>query len=118
MRPTDVFVWDEVPMAPHYALEIMDRKLRDVINNYLLFGGKIVILDSDFRQLLLVLPRGIRSEIVNLSKKNSFLWNNIYKSIIFLLLFYNIKKPKCPSVRPSVHPSGQPPCLLSSSLWI
>ena len=35
-------------MAPHYALEIMDRTLRDVMNNDLLFGGKIVILGGDF----------------------------------------------------------------------
>ena len=78
-RQTDVFLWDEAPMAPRYALEIMDRTLRDVMNNDLLFGGKIVILGGDFRQLLPVLPRGIRSEIVNLSIKNSFLWNNFYK---------------------------------------
>ena len=66
LRQTDVFVWDEAPMAPRYALEIMDKTLRDVMNNDLLFGGKIVILGGDFRQLLPVLPRGIRSEIVNL----------------------------------------------------
>ena len=43
-------------MSPHYALEIIDRTLRDVMNNDLLFGGKIVILGVDFRQLLPVLP--------------------------------------------------------------
>ena len=48
------------------ALEIMDRTLSDIINNNLLFGCKIVILGGDFRQLLPVLPRGIRSEIINL----------------------------------------------------
>ena len=79
LRQIDVFVWDEAPMAPRYALEIMDRILRDVMNNDLLFGRKIVILGGDFRELLPVLPRGIRSEIVNLSIKNSFLWNNFHK---------------------------------------
>ena len=72
MRQTDVFLWDEAPMAPCYASEIMDRTLRDVMNNDLLFGGNIVILGSDFRQLLPVLPRGIRSEIVNLSIKTVY----------------------------------------------
>ena len=46
------------------------------MNNDLLVSGKIVILGGDSRQLLPVLQRKIRSEIVNLSIKNSFLWNN------------------------------------------
>ena len=49
------------------------------MNNDLLVSGKIVILGGDSRQLLPVLQRKIRSEIVNLSIKNSFLWNNWYK---------------------------------------
>ena len=72
-------------MAPRYAIEIMDRTLRDVMNNALLFGSQIVVLGGDFRQLLPVLPRGIRSEIVNLSIKNSFLWNNFYKFKLTLI---------------------------------
>ena len=66
LKQTDVFIWDEASMAPRYALDIMDRTLRDVMNNNLLFGGKIVILGGYFRQLIPVLPRGIRSEIINL----------------------------------------------------
>ena len=72
LRQTDVYVWDKAPTAPHYPLEIMDRTLRVVMNNDLLFGGKIVILGGDFRRLLPVLSRGIRSEIVNLSTKPGF----------------------------------------------
>ena len=49
LRRTDLFVWNEAPMAPYYALEIMDRILRDVMNNDLLFGDKIVILGGDFQ---------------------------------------------------------------------
>ena len=56
---TDVFIWDEAPMVPRYALEIMDRTLKDIMSNDLLFGGKIVILGGDFRQLLPILPRSI-----------------------------------------------------------
>ena len=79
LRETDVFIWDEAPMAPRYALEIMDRTLKDIMNNNLLFGGKIVILGGDFRQLLPVLPRANRSELINLSIKNSLLWNSFTK---------------------------------------
>ena len=56
-------------MAPCYVLKIM---IRDVINNDLLFDGKIIIFGGDFRQLLIVLPRGIRSKIVNSSIKKLF----------------------------------------------
>lgn len=76
LRKTDVFIWDEAPMAPRYALEIMDKLLRDVTGNNVIMGGKIVILGGDFRQLLPVLKYGTRSEIVNLSIKNSLLWRH------------------------------------------
>ena len=42
LRQTDVFIWDEAPMAPRYALEIMDRTFKDIMSNDLLFGGKNV----------------------------------------------------------------------------
>jgi len=42
-------------MTPRYALEIIDRTLRDIMNNNLSFGGKIIVLGGDFRQLLLLL---------------------------------------------------------------
>jgi len=61
-------------MAPRYALEIMDRTLRDIINNDLLFGGKIVLLGGNFRQLLPIKVYGTRNEIVNLSIKFSSVW--------------------------------------------
>lgn len=69
-----VFIWDEAPMASRYALEIIDRTLRDIMNNDVLLGGKIIILGGDFRQLLPIKVRGTRSEIVNLSIKFSFTW--------------------------------------------
>uniref|UniRef100_A0A914YQP7 ATP-dependent DNA helicase n=1 Tax=Panagrolaimus superbus TaxID=310955 RepID=A0A914YQP7_9BILA len=71
---TDVFIWDEAPMAPKYALEIMDRLLRDLTKIEKPFGGKILLLGGDFRQLLPVRKNGTRSECVSLSIKYSNLW--------------------------------------------
>ncbi|XP_018404137.1 PREDICTED: uncharacterized protein LOC108780818 [Cyphomyrmex costatus] len=51
LKETDIFIWDEAPMAPRYALEIMDRTLRDIMNNDLPFGGKIVVLGENMRVL-------------------------------------------------------------------
>ncbi|XP_043479916.1 uncharacterized protein LOC122509746 [Leptopilina heterotoma] len=79
LKGTDVFIWDEAPMAPKYALEIMDRLLRDVMKSNEPFGGKVLILGGDFRQTLPIKERGTRSEIVNLSIKNSKVWKHFKK---------------------------------------
>jgi len=75
LKEIDIYIWDEAPMAPRYALEIMDRTLRDIMNNYSPFGGKIVLLGGDFRQLLPIKVHGTRSEILNLL--NLVLFGNI-----------------------------------------
>ncbi|KMQ89447.1 hypothetical protein RF55_10925 [Lasius niger] len=67
LKEIDIFIWDEAPMAPRYALEIMDRTLRDIMNNNISFGGKIVLLGGDFRQLLPIKVHAIRSEIKKLN---------------------------------------------------
>lgn len=61
-------------MAPSYALEIINRTLKDIMKNDLPFGGKIIILGGDDRQLLPVKPSAARSEIIDLSLKSSHLW--------------------------------------------
>jgi len=71
LKETDIFIWNEAPMAPRYVLKIMDRTLRDITNNNLPFGGKIIVLGGDFRQLLPIKGHGTRSEIVNLLIKFS-----------------------------------------------
>ncbi|XP_036143697.1 uncharacterized protein LOC118645901 [Monomorium pharaonis] len=75
LKEIDIYIWDEAPMAPRYALEIMDQTLRDIMNN-LPFGGKIIELSGDFRQLLPIKIHSIRCEIVNLSIKFSYTWKN------------------------------------------
>ncbi|XP_029177077.1 uncharacterized protein LOC114945157 [Nylanderia fulva] len=74
LKKTDVFIWDEAPMAPRYALEVMNCLLQDLMHNDIPFGGKIVIFGGDFRQLLPVKQNATRSETVNLSIKFSSLW--------------------------------------------
>ena len=58
---------------------LFDKTLKDIMSDDLLFGGKIVILGGDFRQLLPIIPRSIRSEEINLSIKSSILWNAFHK---------------------------------------
>ena len=44
-------------MAPRYVLEIMDRTLRNIMQNDLYLDGKIVLLGGDFKQLLPIKER-------------------------------------------------------------
>ncbi|XP_043468036.1 ATP-dependent DNA helicase pif1-like [Leptopilina heterotoma] len=76
LRSIDVFFWDEAPMAPRHALKLVDRNLKDIMNSNKPFGGKIMILGGDFRQLLPVKQNAIRSELVNLCIKFSSLWSS------------------------------------------
>ena len=47
----------------------------DVVNSSELpFGGKLVVLGGDFRQILLVMVGGSKSDIVFASIKSSYLW--------------------------------------------
>ena len=66
-------------MAPRYALEIVNKTLQHIMNNDLPFGGKIMLLGGDFRQLLPIKIRGTRSETLNLSIKYSDLWKHFIK---------------------------------------
>ena len=72
---TDVIIWDEAPMAPKYALEIVDRVLRDITKkDNIPFGGKVWILGSDFRQVLPVIKGATRLQITRKCLKSSHLW--------------------------------------------
>ncbi|XP_058799371.1 ATP-dependent DNA helicase pif1-like [Phymastichus coffea] len=79
LKETKVFIWDEAPMAPRYALEIVNRTLQNIMNNNLPFGGKVVVLGGDFRQLLPIKMNGTRTETLNLSIKYSESWRHFIK---------------------------------------
>ena len=57
LKAAKLIVWDEVSMAPLGALEAADACLRDICDNDLPFGGKVVVFGGDFRQVLPVVPR-------------------------------------------------------------
>jgi hypothetical protein len=75
-----LIIWDEAPMTHHRCFEALDRTMRDILseqtpsNAILSFGGKIVVLGGNFRQILPVVRKGSRSSIVNASITNSKLW--------------------------------------------
>jgi ATP-dependent DNA helicase PIF1 len=67
-------------MAHRFTFEALDRTLRDIMSSYnnskTIFGGKVIVFGGDFRQILPVVPRGSRSDIVNSSINSSKIWNH------------------------------------------
>ncbi|XP_058783401.1 uncharacterized protein LOC131658083 [Vicia villosa] len=81
LRQTKLIIWDEAPMAHKYAIELLDRTLKDVMsadkNSTDVFGGKVVVFGGDFRQILPVVPRGSRSDIVHCAINASYIWHSV-----------------------------------------
>jgi hypothetical protein len=75
IKNTDIFIWDEAPMASKHIMKIMDKKLKEIMKNKKPFGGKSEFLSGDFRQVLPIKRNAARTEIVDLSIKNSPLWS-------------------------------------------
>lgn len=79
IRHASLIVWDEAPMSPALQFEVVDRLLKDIMDSDLPFGGKPILLGGDSRQILPVVRRGTRSEIVRQSITHSHLWNSMQK---------------------------------------
>jgi hypothetical protein len=83
VRKVDLIIWDEAPMMHRRAFEAVDRTLRDLMQlddaqvTEKIFGGKTVVLGGDFRQILLVVPKGGREDIVSASLPQSHLWQHV-----------------------------------------
>jgi hypothetical protein len=84
IRAARFIVWDEAPMAHKHVFEAMNRTLQHVMGvvdpalKDMLFGGKVVVMGGDFRQILPVVPRGTRGQIVDASlKRSAVLWHRV-----------------------------------------
>ncbi|KAM0912342.1 hypothetical protein ACQ4PT_012850 [Festuca glaucescens] len=83
IESASLIIWDEALMAHRKCFEALDRTLRDILSdsNALLanepFGGKIVVLGGDLRQILPVIEGGTRSQVVDAAITNSPLWRDV-----------------------------------------
>ncbi|KAG5582297.1 hypothetical protein H5410_052924 [Solanum commersonii] len=77
---TKLIIWDETPMMHKHCFEALDKTLRDIIGykdatkSELPFSGKTIVLGGDFRQILPVIPKGSRQDIVHATLNSSYLW--------------------------------------------
>jgi len=67
LKKVKLIIWDEAPMAHKFCFEALDRTLNDIMSGMTkensVFGGKVIVFRSDFRQILSVIPGGTRSDI-------------------------------------------------------
>jgi hypothetical protein len=63
IKRAKVILWDEITMAPYYALDAIDIFLKELMNEpNSPFGGKIVVFGGDLMQTLPVVKHGDRKE--------------------------------------------------------
>jgi hypothetical protein len=87
LNKTSLIIWDDAHMAHRNYFEALDKSLCDILrctnenSERMPFGGMIVVLGGDFRQILLIVIRGRREHILNTSIKHSYLWKHftVYK---------------------------------------
>lgn len=89
IRLTKLIIWDEASMISRDIIEAIDRTFKEICkvdNNALLnvpFGGKVIVFGGDFRQVLPVIPKANRSQIVSQCISRSFLWRSVKKMRLF-----------------------------------
>ncbi|GAU37747.1 hypothetical protein TSUD_382400 [Trifolium subterraneum] len=82
LRASSLFIWDEAPMMNRYCFEAFDRTMKDLMgkvdkaNRNKPFGGKVVVLGGDFRQILAVIRKGSRGDVVKATISSSKLWEH------------------------------------------
>ncbi|XP_012854133.1 PREDICTED: uncharacterized protein LOC105973646 [Erythranthe guttata] len=59
-----LIIWDEAPMMHRYCFEALDKTMKSILQVDKLFGGKVVVLRRDFRQILPVVLKASRQDIV------------------------------------------------------
>ena len=77
IRQAKVVLWDEISMTNKFSLEAVDRSLRDLRDCDAPFGGVVLILGGDFRQIAPVKKRGSKEDIISITIKQSNLWQHI-----------------------------------------
>ncbi|GFW36599.1 ATP-dependent DNA helicase [Trichonephila clavipes] len=79
LRKCKIIIWDECTMAHKHSLEALDRTLKHIKNNTMLFGGAQLLLSGDFKQTLPVIPHATYADEINACLKESYLWRSISK---------------------------------------
>ncbi|KAG2223615.1 hypothetical protein INT45_009974 [Circinella minor] len=83
IQEAKLIIWDEAVMCGKYNFQTVDRALRDIMGAVderlqdVPFGSKVVVFGGDFRQILPVVRKGTRSEVVRQSIRQATFWDQI-----------------------------------------
>ncbi|CAN6545975.1 unnamed protein product [Malus baccata var. baccata] len=81
IQKAKAIIWDEATMTHRHAFEALDRTFRDLTDIDLPFEGKIMIFGGDFRQVLPVIRKGTKSELIQASVVKASFWSQSEHSI-------------------------------------
>ncbi|XP_074336449.1 uncharacterized protein LOC141673595 [Apium graveolens] len=80
IQQTDLIIWDEAPMQHCHAFESVDHFLRDIMSAIdkrrakKPFGGITIVFGGDYRQILHMIPKASRAEVVGSTLNKSKIW--------------------------------------------
>jgi hypothetical protein len=75
LQQASLIIWDEASMTKRQAVEALDYSMRDIMDcKDLPFGGKAVVFGGDFTQVLPVVRKGSKAQIVGTSLRKLYLW--------------------------------------------
>ena len=72
-------------MTKRQAVEALDKSMRDIMEDDTMegrgkdrpFGGKTIVFGGDFRQVLPVVRKGTRGQIIDAALRSSYLWRGM-----------------------------------------
>ncbi|XP_050875804.1 uncharacterized protein LOC127079468 [Lathyrus oleraceus] len=81
LKVTKLITWDGASLINKFYFEALDKSLKDIMSDdnvecQQIFGGKVVIFGGDFRQILPIVPRGTRSDVVHATINASYIWDH------------------------------------------
>ncbi|XP_024010446.1 uncharacterized protein LOC112085463 [Eutrema salsugineum] len=76
IEAADLFIWDEAPKMSKHCFETLDQTMRDILKCDKVFGGKVIVLGGDFRQILPVIVGGNSSETILATVNSSHIWSD------------------------------------------
>ncbi len=77
IRAADLIIWDEAPMQHHHIAEAINRTFQDICGSDALFGRLTVVFGGDFQQILPVIEKGSRPEIVGACLQRCHIWSSL-----------------------------------------
>ena len=79
LRDACLIIIDEASMLSSHSLRIIDKLLKEIMNDDRPFGGKTFMHGGDFRQTSNIVPHGTPTDILEVCIKSSPLWQYVKK---------------------------------------